>query len=238
MTSSGNSGRSIWRSAALTECTRSRRESISVPSRSKITNWIECGSKARWVRIMQSQNKAVARRPSATRAFKEKVATDFHGFSRINPENQSGLSVKISVNPCPHDLGRKGEDHTFALRAAIDGCSIDGAGDNAHAAFRIGSVGPIEGEEQLECPAASNLRVQAEQASVIGADLRRLAVEIAGAVNRQRRIRLAAVGSSGEAVQNPFGPHAVAAGREFINRSASSHIDARRTLTLASAVDG
>src|SRR5690242_4728810 len=146
MTSSGNSGRSIWRSAALTECTRSRRESISVPSRSKITSWIECGSKARRVRIMQSQNKAVARRPSATRAFR-KTGHGFHGFSRINPENQSGLSVKIRVNPWPHDLGRKGEDHTLALRAAVDGRSIQSAaGANAQAALRIGSVGAIEGE--------------------------------------------------------------------------------------------
>jgi hypothetical protein len=38
-----------------------------VPSRSKITSLMECGSKARWVRIMPFQHKALGRQPSAFR---------------------------------------------------------------------------------------------------------------------------------------------------------------------------
>src|SRR6266567_3604300 len=71
MTSSGKAGRPIWRSAALTECTRSRRESISVPSRSKITSLMECGSNARSVRIMDFQNKAHSTQPSALGELKQ-----------------------------------------------------------------------------------------------------------------------------------------------------------------------
>src|SRR5580700_6573613 len=52
MTSSGNSARPMWRRAAFTECTRSTRESIRVPSRSKMTSLIECASRLRRVRII------------------------------------------------------------------------------------------------------------------------------------------------------------------------------------------
>src|ERR1700726_2839581 len=55
----------MWRNAALTECTRSKRESMSVPSRSNITSRMECGSKARRVRIISFQNKAISAQPSA-----------------------------------------------------------------------------------------------------------------------------------------------------------------------------
>src|ERR1700722_6082063 len=60
----------MWRSAALTECTRSRRESISVPSRSKITSLMDRGSKGRRVRIIdlrikRFKNKAFSTQPLA-----------------------------------------------------------------------------------------------------------------------------------------------------------------------------
>src|SRR5580700_6400615 len=104
MTSSGNSGLPMCRSAALTECTRSRRESISVPSRSKITSVMECGSKARRVRIICFQNKTPGSPPSARSGIRARNGLCGDRRPRLSVERSftvyDGAPLQTEVHEC------------------------------------------------------------------------------------------------------------------------------------------